>query len=240
MSVFSLIGGGSPFKRAFPPKWAPSADAMSYRQFAGPGGQVFTAYRWARSVAIATTALSVCLAGSTIYFAGQQAEVQTAVVVVDPHGRIEDVVAAAGFEPDERVKGYLVAQYIERARSISSDRIRQQSDLVAVDAMTTPQGAAIMAKAYADDAWGLPSQNPENRVRQVIGIGVFPPADGGSTFTAVWRERLWEGGRLVDDVNMRGSIVLKRLDGDNARSIDAIKRNPTGLWVDGFRWEAQR
>lgn len=238
MNILSALGGGNPFKRATPPKWRATAETPSYKQFAGPAGQAFTAFRWARNVAITTTALAVCFMGSTIYFANQQVRVETAVVVLDPYGRIENVVAASGFVPDERVKGHLVLKYIEAARSISSDRVRLRTDLQLVESMTTPQGIAVMAKGFEADAWGIPSLAPENRVRQVDNIKVFPPSDGSLTFTAMWRERQWEGGRLADETNMRGTITLKNAVGEGPRDIEAIKRNPTGLWVDGFKWES--
>lgn len=237
MSILSVFGGANPLKMpTFAPKLKPSSEAPSYKQFAGPAGQVFTAFRWARNVAITTTALSVFLGGSTVYFANQQAKVETAVVVLDPYGRVEDVVAASGFVPDERVKGHLVMNYIKAWRSISSDRVRLRNDLALAESMTTPQGLASISKSFSEDDWGVPSVAPENRVRQVDNMDVFPPADGSATFTAVWRERLWEGGRLVEPRNMRGTVTLKKAE-ETPRDIEAIKRNPTGLWVDGFSWE---
>jgi type IV secretory pathway TrbF-like protein len=198
---------------------------------------LFTSFRWARNIAISTTAIAVCLAGSTIYFANQQARVEVAVVVQDPYGRIENVVAANGFQPDERVKGHLVLKYIEAVRSVSSDRVRLRADLMTMETMTTPQGIAVLAKGFEADEWGFPSQIPANRVRQVERVSVFPPKDGSSTFTAMWREKLWEGGRLVEENDMRGSVSLTTTEGKDARTLEAIKRNPTGLWVDSFRWE---
>lgn len=238
MSVLTFLGSNNPFNKGSHPKWKSEEPAPSFKGFAGPHGQAFTAFRWARNIAIGTTALSFILAGSTVYFAQKQAEVQTAVVVVDPYGRIEDVVAATGFRPDERIKGHLVLKYIEAARSISSDRVRLRSDLGLVERMTTAQGIAVLSQGYTADAWGVPSATPENRFRQVENIQVFPPKDGSETYNAMWTERLWEGGRLVEAVQMRGTVSLSNPDRHANRSIDEIKRNPTGLWVDSFKWES--
>lgn len=237
MSVLSFLGSGNAFKKK--PRAKASAEVPSYQQFAGRHGIAFTGFRWARNIAIATTATSLVLAASTFYFANQQARVETAVVVLDPYGRIQDVIAATGFNPDERVKGHLIANYIKAARTISSDRVKLRDDLLLVESMTTQQGAAILADGYTGDPWGVPSMVPANKIRQVEGVKVFPPAGENSTYTAVWHETLWENGRAIDKLNMRGTVVLTKVHSKTQMNMDAVKRNPTGLWVDSFAWREE-
>lgn len=240
MSILSVFGGGNPFRKSTLPKWKPTGETPTYRQFAGPHGAAFTAFKWARNIAIAEAFAVAVLASSTVYFANQQARVETAAVVLRDTGKIEDVVAAAGFSPDERVKGHQVLEYIERFRSVPTDRVRLKKDLMKVEAQSTSRALSAIAKRFQDDPWGPPYMIPENRNREVLGSNVFPPSDGSDTFNATWTERRWQDGRYTD-VKMRGTVVLKRMSAkETERDIEAIKKNPTNLWVDGFKWEEER
>lgn len=212
-----------------------SADPLTFEGFAGPHGRMLNTVGVYRRGFLMSVVLNAFLGGSVIWLATQAPAVETVAVVFDPYGRIENVVGATGFEPDERMVGHWVLKYIECVRGVSSDRVLLRRCLVEVNDMTTDRGREMVRKAFEADPWGLPSQIPENRVRQVDRIRVMPPTEHGSaTYTATWREQDWEHGRLVETRDMWGAVALTRRPGEN---VEAVKRNPLGLWVDSIRWQ---
>lgn len=233
----------SAFERTTLPDWGPppwddglSAEGEAAMQaYAGVVGRAFSSARAWRLGFAASAAANLGLAGIVGWLAVHEAPIQAFAVVQDPNGRIEDVVKAGGWAPDERVIGQRVGEWIEWTRSVSPDRTAMRRDWERALAMVTPRGKAALAGLYRDDPDGEPATWRASEARLVDDLSVLPLT--ADSYEITWRERDFDYSSQTAQRRMRATVTVRRIEpGDDPA---AFRANPLGAFVDAVRWQQE-
>ena len=135
-----------------------------------------------------------------------------------------------GYEPDALYlfTPDIMARFIDNVRSLSIDPVVvRQNWLKAYDFVT--DRAAVTLNEYARD------NDPFAKVgRETVAVEVTSVVRASDTsFQMRWLERIFEGGALKDTKRLTGlfSIVITP-----PRTVDAMRKNPLGIYVHTFNW----
>ncbi|MCL4765421.1 MAG: conjugal transfer protein TrbF [Hyphomicrobiaceae bacterium] len=185
------------------------------------------AHNW-RLVAVGSLGLSLLLAAILLWI-GRTGAVVPYVVEVDPHGGARAVgPAAETYVPSDAQIAYHLARFVDNVRALSLDPVVvRQNWLKAYDFVTDK--AAVTLNEYARD------NDPFARVgRQTVAVEVTSVIRASDTsFQVRWLERTFEGGAHKDSKRLTGlfSIVITP-----PRTVDAVRKNPLGIYVHAFNW----
>jgi type IV secretion system protein TrbF len=185
------------------------------------------AHNW-RLVALGSLGLSLLLAAILLWI-GRTSVIVPYIVEVDSRGGTRAVgPAAETYEPNDAQIGYHLARFVDNVRALSIDPVVvRQNWLKAYDFVTDK--AAVTLNEYARD------NDPFARVgRQTVAVDVTSVVRASDTsFQVRWLERTFEGGALRDTKRLTGlfSIVIAP-----PRTVDAVRKNPLGIYVHAFNW----
>ena len=185
------------------------------------------AHNW-RLMALGSLALSLILAGILLWL-GRSGTAVPYVVEIDPKGGARAVGPATEiYRPSDAQIAFHLARFIENVRSLSIDPVVvRQSWLKAYDFVTDK--AAVTLNEHARE------KDPFAKVgRETVAVEVMSVVRASDTsFQVRWLERTFEGGALKDTRRLTGlfSIVMTP-----PRTVDAVRKNPLGIYVHAFNW----
>ena len=185
------------------------------------------AHNW-RLVAVGSLGLSLLLAAILLWI-GRTSAVLPYIVEVDSRGGARAVgPAAEPYAPHDAQIGYHLPRFVDNVRALSIEPgVVRQNCLKAYDCLTDK--AAVTLNEYARD------NDPFARVgRQTVAVDVTSVVRASDTsFQVRWLERTFEGGALRDTKRLTGlfSIVITP-----PRTVDAVRKNPLGIYVHAFNW----
>jgi type IV secretion system protein TrbF len=185
------------------------------------------AHNW-RLVAVGSLGLSLMLAAILLWI-GRTSAIVPYIVEVDSRGGARAVgPATETYAPNDAQIGYHLARFVDNVRALSIDPVVvRQNWLKAYDFVTDK--AAVTLNEYARD------NDPFARVgRQTVAVDVTSVVRASDTsFQVRWLERTFEGGALRDTKRLTGlfSIVIRP-----PRTVDAVRKNPLGIYVHAFNW----
>ena len=185
------------------------------------------AHNW-RLVAVGSLGLSLLLAAILLWI-GQTSAIVPYIVEVGSSGGARAVgPAAETYAPNDAQIGYHLARFVDNVRALSIDPVVvRQNWLKAYDFVTDK--AAVTLNEYARE------NDPFARVgRQTVAVDVTSVVRASDTsFQVRWLERTFEGGALRDTKRLTGlfSIVITP-----PRTVDAVRKNPLGIYVHAFNW----
>ena len=124
--------------------------------------------------------------------------------------------------------GYLLSRFVENVRSLSSDAVVVRARWLDALNYTTPSAAKMLNDAARNS-------------HLFIQIGAQPimvdilsmMRRSDDLYEVRWRERTFEGGRLVRTDNFLGTLAVV------IRPPQRGSSNPFGLYVDHFTWNAE-
>jgi type IV secretion system protein VirB5 len=185
------------------------------------------AHNW-RLMALGSLALSLILAAILLWI-GRSASTVPYIVEVDPKGGARAVgPALEAYRPSDAQIAFHLARFVDNVRSLSSDPVVvRQNWLKAYDFVTDK--AAITLNEYARE------NDPFARVgRETVSVEVASVVRASdSSFQVRWVERTFEGGALKDTRRLTGlfSLILTP-----PRTVEAVRKNPLGIYVHTFNW----
>jgi type IV secretion system protein VirB5 len=185
------------------------------------------AHNW-RLVAVGSLGLSLLLAAILLWI-GRTSAIVPYIVEVDSRGGARAVSPAAEtYAPNDAQIGYHLARFVDNVRALSIDPVVVRKNwLKAYDFVTDK--AAVTLNEYARD------NDPFARVgRQTVAVDVTSVVRASDTsFQVRWLERTFEGGALRGTKRLTGlfSIVITP-----PRTVDAVRKNPLGIYVHAFNW----
>jgi type IV secretion system protein TrbF len=185
------------------------------------------AHNW-RLMALGSVALSLVLAG-VLFWLGRSGHAVPYVIEIDPRGGARAVGPASEvYKPSDAQIAFHLARFVENVRALSIDPVVvRQSWLKAYDFVT--DRAAVTLNEYARQ------NDPFARVgRETVAVEITSVVRASdSSFQVRWLERVFEGGALKDTRRLTGlfSIVLTP-----PRTVDAVRKNPLGIYVHAFNW----
>lgn len=203
------------------------------RQHAGFTGKVVESRNWWRWAFLSTLPVLGVLGGANAWLAIDKSPVEVFSVVLDPDGRIQDVIKGGNFAADGRIVGQRLVTWIKQIRVVSPDRTLMGDGIQDALAMTTARGANMLREVYSRDPDGLPMEWTEEKARSVDDVEVTE--ESRDTYTASWRETVWSHSNAVSTQRFRATIVVRRITyGEDAQ---AFLKNPLGAFVDTVSWQ---
>jgi type IV secretion system protein VirB5 len=181
-----------------------------------------------RLMAVGSLGLSLLLA-TVVLWIGRTGAVVPYVVEIDSRGGARAVgPAAETYTPSDAQIAYHLTRFVDNVRALSLDPVVvRQNWLKAYDFVT--DRAAVTLNEYARE------NDPFARVgRQTVAVEVTSVVRASdSSFQVRWLERTFEGGALRDTKRLTGlfSIVITP-----PRTVDAVRKNPLGIYVHAFNW----
>ena len=185
------------------------------------------AHNW-RLMALGSLVLSLLLAALLLWL-GRSASTIPYIVEVDPRGGARAVgPAAESYKPNDAQIAFHLARFVDNVRALSIDPVViRQNWLKAYDFVT--DRAAVTLNEYARD------NDPFARVgREAVAVEVTSVVRASdSSFQVRWLERIFEGGALKDTRRLTGlfSLVITP-----PKTVDAVRKNPLGIYVHTFNW----
>ncbi len=169
------------------------------------------------------------LLAAILLWIGRTSAIVPYIVEVDSRGGARAVSPAAEtYAPNDAQIGYHLARFVDNVRALSIDPVVVRKNwLKAYDFVTDK--AAVTLNEYARD------NDPFARVgRQTVAVDVTSVVRASDTsFQVRWLERTFEGGALRGTKRLTGlfSIVITP-----PRTVDAVRKNPLGIYVHAFNW----
>lgn len=185
------------------------------------------AHNW-RLMAVGSLALALLLAAILLWL-GRSGAVVPYIVEVDSRGGARAVgPAAETYTPSDAQIAYHLARFVDNVRALSIDPVVvRQNWLKAYDFVTDK--AAVKLNEYARE------NDPFARVgRQTVAVEVTSVVRASDTsFQVRWQEQTFEGGALKGTKRLTGlfSIIITP-----PRTVDAVRKNPLGIYVHAFNW----
>ena len=179
-------------------------------------------------MALGSLVLSLLLAALLLWL-GRSASTIPYIVEVDPRGGARAVgPAAESYKPNDAQIAFHLARFVDNVRALSIDPVViRQNWLKAYDFVT--DRAAVTLNEYARD------NDPFARVgREAVAVEVTSVVRASdSSFQVRWLERIFEGGALKDTRRLTGlfSLVITP-----PKTVDAVRKNPLGIYVHTFNW----
>jgi type IV secretion system protein VirB5 len=185
------------------------------------------AHNW-RLMALGSLVLSLILA-AILFWIGRSGTTVPYIVEVDPKGGARAVgPAAEAYKPSDAQIAFHLARFVDNVRSLSIDPVVvRQNWLKAYDVVTDK--AAVTLNEYARE------NDPFAKVgRESVAVEVASVVRASdASFQVRWLERIFEGGALKDTRRLTGlfSLVITP-----PRTVEAVRKNPLGIYVHTFNW----
>ena len=191
------------------------------------GSSRVQARNW-RLIALVSAAVSALLGAGLVALIGQS-RVVPFVVEVDRRGGVVEVAPAVQhYQPNDAQISYFLARFIREVRSLSSDPVVVRRNWLNAYAAVTSRGAALLsiyARRHNPFAHiGVRTVSVE--VKDVVRIS-------RTSFQVRWVEDHFAHDSLSARSHWTAilSIVLKP-----PRTLDVLRKNPLGLYVDDLHW----
>jgi len=185
------------------------------------------AHNW-RLMALGSLVISLILAVILLYI-GRSGATMPYVVEVDSRGGARAVgPAPESYSPSDAQIAFHLARFVENVRALSIDPVVvRQNWLRAYDYVS--DRAAVTLNEYARDA------DPFARIgRQTVAVEMASVLRASeSSFQVRWVEHVFEGGASKETRFLTGlfSIVITP-----PRTVEAVRKNPLGIYVHAFHW----
>ena len=184
-----------------------------------------------RLAAFGCLALSIGLSGGLVWQSGQS-RVTPYVVEVDKLGSVRAVgPAIEPYEPTDAQIAYHLARFIADVRSLSLDPVLVRQNWLEAYGYATDRGAVFLNEyARAND----PFRDVGERSVAVQVTSVVRVSDG--SFQVKWTEQVYDHASLARTERWTAilSILVRQ-----PRDVDALRKNPLGLYVDGLHWSRE-
>ncbi len=185
------------------------------------------AHNW-RLMALGSVVISLILAVILLWI-GRARTTLPYVVEVDSRGGARAVgPAPEDYRPSDAQIAFHLARFVENVRSLSIDPVVvRQNWLKAYDYAS--DRAAVTLNAYAKEA------DPFAKIgRQSIAVEVTSVVRASaSSFQVRWVEHVFEGGAIKDTRSLTGLFTVVVAP---PRTVDAVRKNPLGIYVHAFNW----
>ena len=181
-----------------------------------------------RLIALASVGVSALLGGGLVALIGQS-RVVPFVVEVDHRGGVVAVVPAVQhYRLNNAQISYFLARFIGEVRSLSSDPVVVRRNWLDAYATVTGRGAALLS-IYAR------RHNPFARIgERTVSVEVKDVVRiSRASFQVRWVEEHFAHDSLVARSHWTAilTIVLR-----SPRTLDVLRKNPLGLYVDDLHW----
>lgn len=184
-----------------------------------------------RLMAFGCFAMSACLSGALIW-QSLQSRVVPYVVEVDRLGETRALAPAIqDYHPADAQIAWYLGRFISKVRSVSTDPVLVRRDwLEAYDFVTDRAAIFLNEYARAND----PFAKIGLRSVSVQVISIVRASD--SSFQVKWTEQTYERGSLVG--TQRWTAILT-ITIRKPRSVDELRKNPLGLFVNAIDWSRE-
>src|SRR5215470_7833574 len=185
------------------------------------------AHNW-RLMALGSLALALILGTILSWFARSGAATPY-VVEVDAAGGVRTVgPAPEAYKPSDAQIAFHLARFVDHVRSLSLDPVVvRQNWLRAYDVVT--DRAAVSLNEYARE------NDPFQRIgRETVAVEVASVVRASeSSFQVRWLERQFEGGAVKETRRLTGLFSIRI---SPPRTVEAVRKNPLGIYVHAFNW----
>ena len=154
------------------------------------------------------------------------------VVEVDKLGEARAIASAeAGYTPSDPQIAFQLARFIEEVRSIPADPVvLRQNWLRAYDFASDKGALALNDYARTNDPFAH-----VGKIQVAVDVSSVIRASSDS-FRIAWTERRYVDGALADTTRWSAIVTVVMRE---ARSADALRKNPLGLFVNAFNWSKE-
>ena len=181
--------------------------------------------RW-RLVALGTGALCVLLFGALVISAVQTG-VAPHVIVVDRVGTIRTAEAAdVRPRPADAQIAFLIAQFVEDIRSLSTDPVVVRTKWTRAYAMTTPRGADALNRFATDSL-----RSTKIGIRAIICNVTSVVRASKEAFEVHWQELTYESGAPIRTKRLIGIVTVMFKE---PGAVTFLSDNGLGAYVDKF------
>jgi type IV secretion system protein VirB5 len=174
-----------------------------------------------------TTGLSAALLWQSL-----QSRVVPYVVEVDRLGQAQALApAATDYQPTDPQIAWFLARFVTNIRSRTLDAVLMRENWLQAYDFATKRGAIFLGE-YARSVDPFAAVGDKNVSVQVTSVVRASP----SSFQVKWSERAYERGSLAGTSRWTAilTIVLKL-----PRSVETLRKNPLGLYVDAIDWSRE-
>jgi len=184
-----------------------------------------------RLMAFGSLALSFGLAGGMIWQASRS-RITPYVVEVDKLGEVQAVgPAIRPYRPRDAEIAWYLARFITDVRSLSIDPVVVRRDWLEAYDYATDHGAVFLNEfaRRSDPFKAIGTKSVAVEVTSVVRVS-------GSSFQVKWTERHYDHDSLAATERWTAilTIVIKP-----PRSVDALQKNPLGIYVNGINWSRE-
>ena len=184
-----------------------------------------------RLMALGGLALSAGLSGGLLW-QSMQSRIVPYVVAVDRLGEARAVAPAErDYRPTDPQVAWFLAHFIADLRSVSLDPVLMRQNWLSAYDFVTARGARFLS-AYARDA--NPFADVGSRTVSVQVTSVVRASD--RSFQVKWTENAYEHG---DPAGTSHWTAILSVVSRPPRSLDVLRRNPLGLYVDAIDWSEE-
>lgn len=154
------------------------------------------------------------------------------VVEVDKLGEARAIASAeAGYTPSDPQIAFQLARFIEEVRSIPADPVvLRQNWLRAYDFASEKGALALNDYARTNDPF---AHVGKKQVAVDVSSVIRASPD---SFRIAWTERRYVDGALADTTRWSAIVTVVMRE---ASSVDALRKNPLGLFVKAFNWSKE-
>lgn len=190
------------------------------------------ALNWRRA---AFAGLSVAaIMGAGLIYQSAKASVIPYIVEVDQVGKVRLVGSPTtqDWQPKESVKHYFLEQWLKDVRELSSDRqVVRQNWLSAYNGVT--QQARTQLDSFAQEYKPFERLGEQTRQVEILSINKTSP----ESYRVEWREDVFEKGGYLD--RSETYVGVLKLAHRPPKSVEVLRKNPLGLYVDHVSWSKQ-
>lgn len=195
------------------------------------GSAVVQAKNWR----LAAVSLGVLLAGSVAgnVWLGRQPKLVPHVIEVDALGDVayRGPAGDTTFAPNEALVRHQLRGFVDRVRTITSDKVLLKKNWISVYKMLTPTGSTLMTEwVHTSD----PFLRAQTETAAVEILSAVPLS--AESWQIDWRETTWDTyGQLRAKPMVWRAMLKIRIVPPTTR--EQMVDNPLGLFVDEFHWD---
>jgi type IV secretion system protein VirB5 len=184
-----------------------------------------------RLMAFGCLGLTTALSGGLLW-QSRQSRVVPYVVEVDKLGEPRAVAPAdAGVQPTDAQLAWFLGRFVTNVRSVSLDPVLMRQDWLSAYDFATKRGAVFLGDyARAADPFGHVGEHTVS----VQVTSVVRASD--RTYQVKWVETAYERGAQAGSTHWTAMLTVVLAP---SASVDQLRRNPLGLYVDAVDWSRE-